>query len=123
MNIEKPERDKMQSDIALQIEQTLSNDKMIVRSFSMIISTSVIFGFLGALIGLLLAILTPAYFREIYEAVDSDIWQITLTLGLTRGLICGVIAASSVLVATSWYRSRIKNALISHYQDEQIEQA
>ena len=107
----------MQSEIALQVEQALSNDKMMVRSFYMIVTTTVIFGFLGSMIGLILATLTPAYFQNVYDAVDSDIWQIALTLGLTRGLICGVIASSAVLVATSWYRSRFKNAIIAQLEN------
>lgn len=111
------EVESMQADISAQIEKALSNDKIVIRSFYMIVSTTMLFGLIGALLGLTLSILTPAYIRNAYDVLESEIWQIGVGAGFTRGLICGLIAACSVLVATAWYRSRMIRAL-----KQQVEQ-
>jgi len=108
----------MQADVTAQIEKALSNDKIVIRSFYMIVSTSMVFGIVGAALGWILAILTPAYIRQVYDVMDSEVWQIGVGAGLTRGLICGLIAACSVLVATAWYRSRMVKALTQQVEQQ-----
>ena len=108
----------MQADVTAQIEKALSNDKIVIRSFYMIVSTSLVFGILGAAIGWILAIFTPAYVRQTYDVMESEVWQIGVGAGMKWGLICGVIAACSVLLATAWYRSRMAKALTQQVEQQ-----
>ena len=106
----------MQPEIAAEIDRALSNDRMLVRAFYMIVSTTVIFGAIGALVGWSMAIVLPAYFRDVYDTLESEAWQVGIGKGLSTGLISGVIIGCSVLLATAWYRSRIKSVLIEKYK-------
>ena len=102
-------------DVTAQIQQAFDQGKLVFRSIYMISVTSLMFGCMGALIGWLLATITPAYFRDVYDTMESEAWQVGLGMGLSTGLICGVAIGCSVLLATSWYRSRVKQSLIQQY--------
>lgn len=115
-----PTSDIAAADIATQIQQAFDQDKLIFRSLYMISITSLMFGCFGALVGWLMAIVTPAYFTDVYDTMESEAWQVGLGLGVSRGLICGVIIGCSVLLATSWYRSRIKQSLLSQLEQEPV---
>ena len=105
----------VESEIAAEVARVLSNDRMAIRAFYMIVSTTAVFGLLGGIAGWILAIFTPAYFRDVYDTLESDVWQLGVGLGVTWGLIGGLIAGCSVLLATAWYRSRIKKTLTDRY--------
>lgn len=110
------------ADISSQIRQAFDQDRMVFRSFYMVVVTALMFGSFGALLGWLLAILTPAFFTDVFDTMESEAWQVGVGMGVTGGLICGVMIGCSVLLATSWYRSRVKNSLLAqaenHFDDE-----
>ncbi len=116
MDTDRNTNEDMNTDITAQIEQAFSTDRMTFRSFHLVITTSLMFGAMGGLIGWLLSIVAPAYIREVFNTLESEVWQVGLGIGISRGLICGVIVGCSVLVATSWYRSRVKNTLLQQVQ-------
>ena len=81
-------------------------------SLKLIIFSTIFFGAVGGLIGWLLSLLTPGYYRAAYDADKSDIWQIGVGLGLTQGFIAGIVVGCVVVLASAWYRSRIKAGIM-----------
>lgn len=123
MTTEENINDPMQTEftapsITAQIEQAFNQDRMAFRCFHMITVTSLMFGVFGGLIGWIMTLVTPAYFRDVYDTLESDVWQVGLGIGFSRGVICGVLISCSVMLAMAWYRSRVKNTLI-----QQVERA
>ena len=121
MNTKENTEQTLQPEVAAQIQKALGNDRMLFRSFYMIITTAIMFGAMGGLVGWVLAILLPGYFRNVYDAMDSEIWQVGVGLGISRGLICGVLIGCSVLVATAWYRSRMAKVVMSQLPDYSVD--
>ena len=111
--------DNIEARVAAEVGRVLSNDRMAIRAFYMIVSTTAIFGLIGGLMGWVMAIVTPAYFRDVYDTLESDVWQVAIGMGVTWGLIAGLASGCSVLLATAWYRSRIKQALAQQYNVDQ----
>ncbi len=107
-----------QSTVDAEIERTLAGDKMIYRSLYLVIATTIMFGAFGGIVGWLLAILTPDYYRSRFDALDSEVWQIAVGSGVTQGLFVGALVGCVVLLATAWYRSRIKAAIVQQFQQQ-----
>ena len=105
-----------ESEISAEVARVLSNDKIVIRAFYMIVSTTAIFGLLGGIAGWIMAVSVPAYFRDVYDTPQNEIWQVGVGIGVTSGLLGGLLIGCSVLLATAWYRSRLKNALLEKYK-------
>lgn len=105
-----------QSKVDAELERTLAGDKMIYRSLYLVIATTIMFGAFGGIVGWLLSILTPDYYRSRFDALDSEVWQIAVGSGVTQGLIVGAAVGCVVLLATAWYRSRVKAGIVQQFQ-------
>ena len=105
--------------IEAEVDKAMKNSNVFLRGMYMIMSSAFIFSVLGGLAGWFLSLTLPGYFRNVYDAADSEIWQVAVGLGLTRGFLLGIFLSSVVLLATAWYRSRIKNTLMQHYDSGQ----
>ena len=105
-----------QAPASEQLETSLSN-QLAYKGFGLVIASTFIFGIGGALIGLLLGLITPAYYESVFDlALADEAWQVGLGLGLTQGLVCGIIVGCVVLLASAWYRSRIRAGLLPQIQ-------
>ncbi len=100
------------ASINSELDRALPQDRMVAKGLYMIITTTIMFGAFGGLIGWVLSLVTPAYYRNMFDALDSEVWQIALGLGITQGLVCGVVVGCVVLLSTAWYRSRIKAGFV-----------
>ena len=107
-----------QSTVDAEVERTLAGDKMIYRSLYLVVATTIMFGAFGGIVGWLLSLLTPDYYRSRFDALDSEVWQIAVGSGVTQGLIVGALVGCVVLLATAWYRSRIKTAILQQFQQQ-----
>lgn len=104
--------------IDAEVERAIKSNNVFLRGVYMILSSAFIFAVLGAIAGWAFAIALPGYFRNVYDATDSEIWQVAVGLGITRGFILGVFLSSVVLLATAWYRSRIKQTIVQQYNKD-----
>lgn len=102
--------------IDAKVDRVITNNNIFLRGVYMILSSAFIFSVLGAIAGWAFALALPDYFRNVYDATDSEIWQVAVGLGITRGFILGVFLSSVVLLATAWYRSRLKQSLVRQYE-------
>lgn len=81
----------------------------VTRSFSIIAGAALGFGAVGGLVGATLGPVAPAYYRGIFQGGDQpdfDPVQVGLGLGVSRGLICGVLAGVAVVLAAAWTARR-----------------
>lgn len=99
------------------LNQALGNNQLIFGSLKLIVISGLMFGAFGALIGWVLAVLTPGYYRSVFNADNSDIWQIGVGLGLTQGLFAGLVVGCVVVLAAAWYRSRVKTGILREIHD------
>jgi hypothetical protein len=78
------------------------------RAFAIIIASALCFAVGGAAIGYTIGVTTPGYYRAVFASGKEPWFQPThvgFGLGLTQGLIAGVIVGSVVVLAVSWYNS------------------
>ncbi len=81
----------------------------VAKGFSIIILSSLAFALGGTLIGYILAVTIPGYYRAVYRSGDEpwfDPLQVGVGLGATQGLICGLVVGAAVVLAVAWYNSR-----------------
>src|SRR5262249_36996738 len=81
----------------------------VVRGFAIIGVTASACGTIGALIGLLLGVFAPGYYRAVFRYGDSaefNAVQVGIGLGLSQGLIAGLTIGCVVVLAVTWYRIR-----------------
>ena len=102
--------------IDAEVDRALKSNNIFLRGMYMILSSGFVFAVLGAIAGLVFSVALPGYFRNVYDATDSEIWQVGLGLGITRGFLLGIFLSSVVLLATAWYRSRIKQTILQQYE-------
>ena len=100
------------AQIDAEVDRAMKSNNMFLRGIYMIVSSGFVFAVLGAIAGWVFSLVIPGYFRNVYDATDEEIWQVAVGLGVTRGFILGIILASVVLLATAWYRSRIKQTIM-----------
>lgn len=99
-----------------QLAQALGT-RMLYRSLGLIVAATCLFGAGGALVGWLLALLTPDYYRAVFELdPGSPVWQIGVGLGLAQGLVAGVVVGCCVVLATAIYRSRIRKGMVGELE-------
>ncbi len=99
-----------------QLAQALGTH-MLYRSLGLIVVASCLFGAGGALVGWLLSLLTPDYYRAVFELDPAaPVWQIGVGLGLTQGLVVGVVVGCCVVLATAIYRSRIRKGMVAELE-------
>lgn len=90
---------------------------MLYRGLVLIVLATLLFGLGGALVGLGLGALAPDYYRAVFDLPpDRSVWQIGLGLGFTQGLLAGLAVGCVVLLASAWYRSRIRQGLLEQLQ-------
>lgn len=81
----------------------------VARGFLIIILTGFLFAFGGGLIGYVLAMTLPGYYRGVFSSGREpwfDPMEVGIGLGVTQGLICGLIVGAVVVLAVAWYNSR-----------------
>jgi hypothetical protein len=83
----------------------------VARAFSVIIASAIGFGFAGGLIGYALGRFAPAYYRGVYGIVEPSTFnpvQVGLGLGISQGLIAGVLVGAVVVLAVGFSRRQSK---------------
>jgi hypothetical protein len=81
----------------------------VTKAFLVIIGSALRFGAAGALLGLLLGVESPGFFRSVYEGghrPDFCPAQVGLGLGLSQGLVCGLVMGAVVVLAVAGRRPR-----------------
>jgi hypothetical protein len=85
----------------------------ILRAYLIILTGSLAFAVVGALLGYGLGAIIPGYYRGAFRA-GSEPWfeprEVGMGLGLTQGLIAGLAVGAVVVVAVTWYRARIRSS-------------
>ena len=104
--------------IDAEVDRAIRSNHMFLRGMYMLVASGCIFAILGAIAGLVIGLTMPGYFRNVYDATDTEIWQVAIGLGLTRGFLLGIFLSSVVLLSTAWYRSRIKQSILSQYENQ-----
>ena len=107
-----------EEQVDAEVDRALKSSNMYLRGIYMLVSSGIVFAFLGAISGWVFALAMPGYFRNVYDATDSDLWQVAIGLGLARGFWLGILLSSVVLLATAWYRSRIRQAIMDQYEKQ-----
>lgn len=82
----------------------------VLRGFSITIASGLAFGIFGGLAGYLLGSIAPDYYRVVFGISRThaiNMAQFGLALGLTQGVIGGLLIGVGVVVAVAWYNSRI----------------
>lgn len=85
-----------------------------LRAFSIVIASGLGFGGAGAMIGVLLGVGVPSYYRGVFAEGDNpgfDPVQVGFGLGLSQGLICGVLVGMVVVLAVSHSRRRVAQGI------------
>jgi hypothetical protein len=81
----------------------------IARGFLIIILSGLAFALGGALIGYTLAVYLPGYYRGVFST-GREPWfnpiEVGVGLGMTQGLICGLVVGAIVVLAVAWHNSR-----------------
>ena len=83
----------------------------VAKEFVIIILSGIAFGVAGGLIGYTMGVIAPGYYRGVFIS-GREPWfdpiVVGFGLGVSQGLICGVIVGSVVILAVAWYNSRRK---------------
>ncbi len=85
----------------------------ILRGFLLTLTSSIAFGGLGALLGYLLAVILPDYYRTLFRIppeIPIDPVQVGLGLGITQGFAAGLIVGLVIVVTVAWYNARVADA-------------
>lgn len=81
----------------------------VVKGFLIILLSAAAFGLGGGLIGYILGVWTPSYYRGVFIS-GREPWfdpvAVGLGLGVSQGLMCGVVAGVAVVLAVAWYKAR-----------------
>ncbi len=82
------------------------------RGFLITIISSLGFGVCGALVGYLLAVGAPDYYRTVFHVAPDVIFNpvhVGIGLGLTEGSMAGLLVGVVIVVTVAWYDSRVQN--------------
>src|SRR5262249_14821667 len=82
----------------------------VARGFAIIIASGAVFAMGGGAIGYALARLTPSYYRSVFHGGESpafDPVQVGIGLGVSQGLIAGLVVSSIVVLAAGFFRASI----------------
>jgi hypothetical protein len=82
----------------------------VLRGFLIVILSGSAGGAIGALVGYILARVMPGYYRGVFGNAGNAPWfnpvEVAVGLGITQGMICGVVVGCVVVLAVAWYESR-----------------
>lgn len=81
----------------------------VARGFFIIGISAFVCALVGMLIGLTLGINAPGYYRTVFRGGNSPDFnpeQVGIGLGLTQGVIAGLVIGCVVVLAVSWHNSR-----------------
>ena len=84
----------------------------VLRGFVITIASGIAFGVIGGAVGYSLGRFAPDYYRIVFRMpreIDLNPVQAGVGLGITQGLIAGLLIGLIIVVAVSWYNSRITN--------------
>lgn len=87
----------------------------VLRAFAIIIASGVFFSLAGGLLGLLLGMAVPGYYRAVFRHGNEPLFnpvEVGAGLGATQGLPGGVIVGVLVVFAVAWYNSRQRQSFI-----------
>ena len=82
----------------------------VLRGFAITIASGLGFAVFGGLLGFLIGKFIPDYYRTVFRippGVDLDPAQAGLGLGVTQGLIGGLIIGLVIVATVAWYKSRV----------------
>lgn len=82
----------------------------VLRGFVITILSGIAFALLGGGIGYGLGKFAPGYYRFVFRVppeVRIDPAQAGIGLGITQGLVTGLFVGLLIVLAVSWYHSRV----------------
>ena len=87
----------------------------VLRAFAIIAASGASCAFLGGLLGFLLGIAVPEYYRTVFgrgNAPGFDPVAVGVGLGTTQGLVGGLVIGVLVVFVVAWYNSRQRRSFI-----------
>jgi hypothetical protein len=91
------------------------------RGFLITITSGLAFAVGGALVGYLLGVLAPDYYRTVFGVPPEapyDPVQVGVGLGLTQGATAGLLVGVVIVVSVALYHSRIDQRMLVSRQGE-----
>lgn len=82
----------------------------VFRGFAIIVASGFGFAAGGGVIGYLLALVVPSYYRNVFRDGHSDLFdpvQVGIGLGVSQGLIVGLVVGAVVVLAVALAGSRL----------------
>ena len=86
------------------------------RAFLIVAGSAFLCGLIGAGLGLTLGTFSPGYYRTVFRYGNSDNFnpvEVGVGLGLSQGVIAGLVVGCVVVLAVAWYESRRDSILRS----------
>lgn len=92
----------------------------VLRGFFITIASSMAFSGLGALLGYLLAVILPDYYRTVFHIppeIPIDPVQVGLGLGITQGFAAGLIVGLVIVVTVAWFNSCLADGSVKSHSN------
>lgn len=83
----------------------------VTRGFFITLISGISFAICGALLGYLLGVQAPHYYRTVFRIppdMPMNVAQVGMGLGLTQGLAAGLVVGLVIVVTVAWYDVRIQ---------------
>ena len=99
--------------------RAFKSDKLMRNGLILIFFAVLFFAVAGALAGWALGAFAPDYYRINlnFEKGEADAGQVGIGLGATQGAMAGLIAGCVVVLATAWFKSRVKGIILDQLGD------
>ncbi len=82
----------------------------VTKGFSIVISSALAFGVIGAVLGFTLGVMAPGYYRAVFRSGEAPNFHppsVGFGLGFTQGIVAGLLVGVAVVFAVAWYQSRV----------------
>jgi hypothetical protein len=99
--------------------KAFQSDRLLRNGLILILFAVIFFAMAGALAGWALGVFAPDYYRISlhFEKGEADAGQLGIGLGATQGAVAGLIAGCVVVLATAWFKSRVKSIVIDQLEE------
>ena len=86
----------------------------VTKGFAIVIASIVAFGVAGAVLGYMVGVFAPGYYRSVVAGGDAPGFsptQVGFGLGLIQGCLCGAVVGCVVVLAVAWSQAKARKPL------------